>query len=165
DRGVRLKSRRFRHLLLGPQRAIAADAAQEDVVIARTIAVPGYVEVALRIGSGRWHPRAGAIWGRRTACPTADLDRARPTRPLLLAPQHMRLAIPISGPHQVQRAGAVRYQTMENVGTIGGSDFTDCSPLPAIIASRVEVPIFIRPRGPYHPNPALRILAGRRLEN
>ena len=68
-----------------------------------SIAVPGDVEVALGIGGGGRHPGARA----------ADLLRLGPVVAAQAARVHVRLAVLISDPDQVQVPGAIGHQAIE----------------------------------------------------
>ena len=58
----------------------------------------------------------------------------------------MRLAVLVTDPHQVERAGGIGDEPVKNIGVIRRGQLLPLRPLfLAVKRSRVEVPIFARP--------------------
>src|SRR5439155_11647849 len=139
-----LKAGRLGNLLDWSQGAVRADPPQKDVVVAGAIAVPGNVEVAGGIGRSVGHPGARA----------ADLLGRGPTIAGQFAPHYVRFGIPMGDPDQVQVAGAVTHQLVEEVRPASVGQLARTAPAAAVENARDQVPGFsltLRPDRPHAP--------------
>src|SRR5262249_18371483 len=103
---VRLKSRRFRHLLDRAQLAARSDPAQIYVIVARAIAVPGHVDIASPVDSKVGRPGAGST----------HILRRRPPGRAESGMRDERFSALVSDPYQMQIALAVRGEAMMSIG-------------------------------------------------